>query len=128
MKKNIIYTCLTILLCLALSACSGTKTEVISKETKSPSPASSPKESESKEIILYANFSAGSERGEELDLIQSKRVTVKEISAEILANELSQWSGLDFTINSATVWENRLTVDWSAESTLIANLDDREQK
>lgn len=128
MQKNILYTGLALLLCLALSACSSKNTDTVPKDSDSI-PFSSLSQSQGSEITLYASFAAGSEQAVELDLlIQTKAVTVPTVTAEIIATELSQWSGLDFTINSATESENIITVDWSADSTLIANLDDREQK
>ncbi len=80
------------------------------------------------EIVLYADFSAGSEAGMEDGLIQTRTVTVQEITAESLAEALSQWSGLDFTLESVSCSEDAVTVDWAANSTLVAGLDDREQK
>jgi len=117
MKKSILFTSLTILLCLALSACSSANGK-----------DSTQSESQGTEITLYANFATGCVEGMEGELIKTKTVTIPEVTAEAIAKELSAWSGLDFTLNSATVSENILTVDWSADSTLIANLDDREQK
>jgi hypothetical protein len=119
MRKNILCIGLTILFCFALSACSSTN---VSNSTSTQS------EPQEKEITLYANFASGSAQAQELDRIKSKTVTVEEITAKSIAEKLSQWSGLDFTINSETVSETSLTVDWSLDSTLIANLDDREQK
>jgi predicted small lipoprotein YifL len=45
-----------------------------------------------------------------------------------LADGLTEWTGLDFTINDFIFDGDSVTVDWSADSTLIAGLDDREQK
>lgn len=130
MKKSILYVGLTLLLCLALSACGSENTGTASKDSDNP-PSSSKdqaQDGDGVDIDLYASFAAGSAEAEELDLIKTKAVAVPDVTAEIIAIELSEWSGLDFRINSGTVSENILTVDWSADSTLIANLDDREQK
>jgi len=51
----------------------------------------------------------------------------EDISLEELAEAMSDWSGLDFTVTFSN-GSGGLNVDWSADSTLIANLDDREQK
>lgn len=50
-----------------------------------------------------------------------------ELTAEILADGLSQVVGLDFFITSAIVPDG-ITIDWENTSTLLANLDDQEQK
>lgn len=129
MKKSILYISLTLLLCLTLSACGNENKGIDSKDNdNTPSSQSQSHDLDGVDIDLYASFAAGSADAEELDLIQTKAVAVPIVTAEIIAMELSEWSGLDFTINNATVSENILTVDWSADSTLIANLDDRKQK
>ena len=48
-------------------------------------------------------------------------------TAEELARELSDLTGMDFTI-TASKTDDGLIVDWAADSTLIAGRDDREQK
>ncbi len=80
------------------------------------------------EVTLYANFSMGSPTAAEHNLIKTKKVQMENVDVAALAKALSEWSGLDFTINEATVTPQAITVDWSAKSTLIANLDDRKQK
>jgi hypothetical protein len=50
------------------------------------------------------------------------------ITVEDLAAQLSDWSGLDFLLNSANVDGDSVTVEWAADSTLVAGLGDREQK
>lgn len=80
-------------------------------------------------IMLYADFSNGSANAEKLGLIKSKEQTILgKITVEELAKRLSQWSGLDFTINSAKISGNSVTVDWAANSTLVAGLDNRTLK
>ncbi len=81
-----------------------------------------------KEVTLYANFSSGNPDTSIPGLIKVKKVDLDEVSVNSLANALSKWSGLDFTIQSVTMGDNKITVDWSPKSTLIANLDDRVQK
>ena len=101
---------------LSLAACSGGE--------QAPSQA----ESGEQEVILIADFSSGSALAEEYDLIQRETRTMEEATPEAMAQALSEWSGLDFTLNSAAVEEGTVTVDWAASSTLVAGLDDREQK
>jgi hypothetical protein len=45
-----------------------------------------------------------------------------------IAEYLSGWTGLDFTLNGVTGVENGVLVDWAKNSTLVAGLDSREQK
>ena len=101
---------------LPLAACSGGEQE--------PSQA----ESGGQEVILIADFSSGSALAEEFDLIQRETRTMEEATPEAMAQALSEWSGLDFSLNSAAVEDGAVTVDWAVDSTLVAGLDDREQK
>ena len=80
------------------------------------------------EATIYADFSGGSETAQEDGLIRSMTMTVTEVTGQTLAECLSQWTGLDFTLNSAVVDGTTVHADWSPDSTLIAGLDDREQK
>jgi predicted small lipoprotein YifL len=50
-----------------------------------------------------------------------------EVTAEALAQALSELTGLDFIL-TAKAETGKLTIDWAKSSTLVANLDDREQK
>ena len=113
---------LAVAMLLSLAACSGG--EQATPETES----SGQGESNGQEITLVADFSSGSEQAEEFDLIQRETRTVEEATPGAMAQALSEWSGLDFTLNSAAVEEGAVTVDWAADSTLVAGLDDREQK
>lgn len=45
-----------------------------------------------------------------------------------LADELSEWTGLKFTLNDVRFNGNSATVDWSADSTLVSGLGSRTQK
>ena len=85
-------------------------------------------ESTQTEVTLYADFSCGSEVAQENALISTKTATISELTPQALAEALSLWTGLDFTLNAASVEETAITVDWAADSTLVAGLDDREQK
>lgn len=85
-------------------------------------------ESTQTEVTLYADFSCGSEVAQENGLISTETATVSELTPQALAEALSLWTGLDFTLNAASEEETAITVDWAADSTLVAGLDDREQK
>ncbi|NYB73649.1 hypothetical protein HZF24_05790 [Sedimentibacter hydroxybenzoicus DSM 7310] len=50
-----------------------------------------------------------------------------ELTPDILAESLSELTGLDFFVDF-TENDNAIYADWSPDSTLVANLDDREQK
>lgn len=82
---------------------------------------------EAKTAILIADFSCGKVEGDYTK--QLEMPYEGELDALILAQGLSDWSGLDFTIDQATLTEDHgLIIDWSEYSTLIHGLDDREQK
>lgn len=79
---------------------------------------------EQKTAVIYTNMTTGSESP---DIKQHEWVYSGDLTAEKLAEGLSQTTGLDFKI-SVTELDDGLSVDWKADSTLIANLDDRAQK
>lgn len=85
-------------------------------------------ESAQTEVTLYADFSCGSEVAQENGLISTETATVSELTPQALAEALSLWTGLDFTLSGVSMQEAAIVVDWSADSTLVAGLDDREQK
>lgn len=101
MKKLCIFLTTTMLICL-LAACGG-------------------KEETAQSDILYAVF--GSENVKEYTI----EYTGAQKNAEELAHELSELTGLDFNI-TASKSEDGWIVDWAADSTLVAGLDDRVQK
>lgn len=73
---------------------------------------------------LIADFSSGSVEPNIKKLVHKSRQAA---TAEELAKALSAWTGLNFTVTVAQKGD-ALVVDWAADSTLIANLDDRPQK
>lgn len=84
-------------------------------------------------LILYADFANGFSIG----AIREKQITLPvetesaspSVIAFALAGGLSEWTGLDFTLNDVSFpTDESITVDWSKASTLIAGLDDREFK
>lgn len=90
-------------------------------------------ETEEARFTLFADFSAGSTdtepRLKEIPLPPGEDMPPSNaLVAFFLADSLSEWTGLDFTLNDVTFGEDSITVDWSADSTLIAGLDGREQK
>lgn len=71
--------------------------------------------------ILYAVFGADNVKEYPIEYTGDKK------TAEELAQELSKLTGLDFNI-TASKTDDGWIVDWAADSTLIAGLDNREQK
>ncbi len=120
-KKTFLVTAVALVLAVTLCGCGG-MTETSSDNASSPQAVET-------EITLYADFSAGSADAESLGLIKSEEQTVSSaLTVEVLAKRLSEWSGLDFTLDGAKLSGDSATVDWAENSTLLAGLDDREQK
>ena len=101
MKKICILLTLAMLICL-LSACGS-------------------KEESAQTDILYAVFSADEVKEYPIEYTGAQKI------AEELAIELSELTGLDFFITADNT-DDGWIIDWSADSTLIAGLDGREQK
>lgn len=101
MKKLSILLTLFMLICLIASC--GSKKENIQND------------------ILYAVFSAENVKEYPIEYSGAKK------TAEELAHELTELTGLDFTI-TASKTEDGLIVDWAADSTLVAGPGNREQK
>lgn len=78
------------------------------------------------QVSLCADFTLGS--ADARDAVRRYETEIRdEVSAEALAEALSRLIGLDFFI-TAEPTEDGLKVDWAKNSTLVAGLDDREQK
>ena len=97
MKKLCLFMAAAMLICL-LAACGSTQTD-----------------------ILYAVFNAQTVKEYPIEYTGEKK------TAEELANELTELTGLDFTITVSDT-DKGLVVDWAADSTLVSGLDSREQK
>lgn len=119
MKKRSIFLTLAILICL-LSACGRASSSGDSASSKQAEPLQSEEESTQTDI-LYAVFSAEDVKEYPIEYTGNKK------TAEELAGELTGLTGLDFFI-TASKTDDGWIVDWAADSTLIAGLDDREQK
>ncbi len=76
--------------------------------------------------VLYADLSQGASDAASVKDYPFE-YTGKELTPEILAAELSTLMGLDYKI-TAQKCDDGYIIDWAADSTLIAGLDDREQK
>ena len=119
MKKRSIFLTLAMLICL-LAACGSASPSGDSASSKPAEPSQSEAESTQTDI-LYAVFSAEDVKEYPIEYTGAKK------TAEELAQELTRLTGLDFIITSSKA-DDGWIVDWSADSTLIAGLDDREQK
>ena len=118
-------------ICINLTACGGTPVETNSSTSTTTSEATTTTTSEATTTtatttttqtdILYAVFGADSVKEYPIEYTGAKK------SAEELAQELSKLTGLDFNI-TASKTDDGWVVDWAANSTLIAGLDNREQK
>jgi hypothetical protein len=84
------------------------------------------------DLVLYADSSAAST--EDPVLTETITLTVEPmplsrwVIADILTAGLAEWTGLDFSLNDVRFEERGITVDWSADSTLISGLDNRGMK
>ncbi|WMJ83773.1 hypothetical protein ACS3UN_11985 [Oscillospiraceae bacterium LTW-04] len=134
MKKSILLvSVIALVLALVLCACGGTTPTTPSSTSESTTESSSKSTSSTQatqtKVTLYADFSAGSADAESMELIKSNEQTVSgDLTVEVLAQQLSEWTGLDFTITSAELSGDSVTVDWAANATLVAGLDERGQK
>ena len=140
MKKLCIFLTSTMLICVLTACVSAPASEVRNSTNSTESSASSqsvqtsavtdssePAESSqsaaesTRTDILYAVFGAEDVKEYPIEYSGTQK------TAEELATELSKLTGLDFTI-TADKTDDGWSVDWAANSTLVAGLDDREQK
>lgn len=121
-----------IILILLLSACDGTGIE---QTTPTPTPdlPVATATVETITVTIYGDFANGMPVGN----IREREITVpvengpasRSQIALILADELSKWTGLDFTLNGVSFPANEsIRVDWSKKSTLLAGPGDRDFK
>ena len=119
MKKRSIFLTLAMLICL-LAACGSASPSGDSASSKPAEPSQSEAESTQTDI-LYAVFSAEDVKEYPIEYTGAKK------TAEELAHELTELTGLDFIITASKA-DDGWIVDWAEDSTLVAGLDDREQK
>ena len=118
-------------ICINLTACGGTPVETNSSTSTTTSEATTTTTSEATTTtatttttqtdILYAVFGADNVKEYPIEYTGAQK------TAEELAQELSKLTGLDFNI-TASKTDDGWVVDWAADSSLIAGLDNREQK
>lgn len=120
--KKVIWIALTAILIFGISACRNAE--------NSGMPNS---KDETFELTLYADLSGGSPDG----AIKEKSILLPlntypaspSLIGSLLSSGLSDWTGLDFSLNDVRFLDDEsVIVDWSKDATLIAGLDNREQK
>ena len=79
-----------------------------------------------KTAALIGDMTCGS--GSEEKMRQNTYYSYSEITPENLAEGLSAWTGLEFAVTVTHGENGGMSVDWAADSTLVAGLDGREQK
>ena len=125
MKKLSLFLTLVVLIC-QLASCGKspsdeTESSKPSEQPQSTSESTQTEEDNTQTDILYAVFYADEVKEYPIEYTGAQK------TAEELAQSLSELTGLDFTI-TASQTEDGWIVDWAADSTLVAGLDDREQK
>lgn len=115
MKKIIAFCLLISMLCAGLTGCGS---------------LSSPDEKEIggdlNTAVVWAQMP--SQSAEDALLGSITYYSYETITPEELMKELTDWTGLDFFVSISYDDKGNMFVDWKSDSTLIANLDDREQK
>ncbi|MDR1558210.1 MAG: hypothetical protein LBS84_00685 [Clostridiales bacterium] len=121
-----------------LSACTEKTSPVSNGNTESTAPtASAPNntpdgnaDGEPENIAtLVADLSLGDADGEEHNLISRYEYGYDGLlSVEILAQGLSELTGLNFAVNDSSSGKGGVSVDWSADAAFIAGLGDITQK
>ncbi len=118
MMKKIVFTMTMVLILATVTACTGSKVE----DAISPEPEVG---GGLRTAAVIFDRSYGSAEG---DLQYETLSAYEDIPVEDIIDGLSSWSGLDFKVTLSNHEENGVIVDWAADSTLVAGLDDREQK
>jgi hypothetical protein len=109
---------------ILLTGCTGN--EVTSQYKQENEPEATESVTETKTAMLYTNMNAGFGSDYETHSFEY----TGDLTAEKLAQGLSELTGLDFyiTMQHPNDHLQEIVIDWDSDSTLIANLDDREQK
>lgn len=117
MKRKGLLALWALCLCVVLAGCVSA-----AGETLPAAGTAAPAVEESlQEVTLYADFSAV--EGMEATGVQTLTVSVPHVTAQELAAQLSQWTGLDFTLQAVSTQGAATTVDWAAASSLLTGLE-----
>ncbi len=118
MKKSPLLMALIVILSLMLAGCNSGSAQNKAASVPPGQPA------ETKTAKLWPGTVNGSHRP---DFETQPWEYTGELTVEILAKGLSETTGLDYFVTAKKV-KDGISVDWAKDSTLVANLDDREQK
>ena len=119
MKKLSIFLTLAMLICL-LAAC-GSASPSDAPVSSKPAESSQSAAESTQTDILYAVFSAEDVKEYPIEYTGAQK------TAEELANELSELTGLDFIITASQA-DDGWIVDWAADSTLFVGLDEQKDE
>lgn len=130
MKKiKLLFFVALMLFCMTACGANDKPTSVENPSTSDGSQTSSKPPSSVVSISICADFTAGNPDVETHGLVKNKTIEIdSEPVIEDLADALSEWTGLDFSLIGAHIEGNNAYVDWSVNSTLVHGLDGREQK
>ena len=117
MRKLSVFLALAMLICL-LASCGSASPSGASTSSK---PTEASQGTSTQTDVLYAVFSAEDVKEYPITYTGAQK------TAEELAQELTELTGLDFIITASQV-DDGWIVDWAADSSLLAGLDNREQK
>ncbi len=113
-----------VILSLALLAACSTAKKTSAEQPGVSQSVATDRTNKTQTAILYTNKETGSVDAE---WGEHKYEYNGELTVEVLADGLSDLTGLDFFV-SAYRDESEISIDWAKNSTIIADLDDREQK
>ena len=119
MKKLSIFLTLAMLICL-LAAC-GSASPSDAPVSSKPAESSQSAAESTQTDVLYAVFSAEDVKEYPIEYTGAQK------TAEELANELSELTGLDFIITASQA-DDGWIVDWVADSTLFVGLDEQKDE
>ncbi|MEA4926012.1 MAG: hypothetical protein VB084_11950 [Syntrophomonadaceae bacterium] len=132
MKKSTLLIALILTLSLVSAGCSDGSSQNMAASTPQSEPGSSVAERVSESSALAETKTAKLWPGTVNDSLLSFFETrpweyTGGLTVETLAEGLSQTTGLNYFVTAKKV-EDGISVDWANDSTLVANLADREQK
>lgn len=120
MRRSLIALLLALCALLAATACSDRQ----GGDSRPADDSSQPEGGGLQTAAILFDFSGGSA---EEDLRTETHYSYSDITDEEIIEVMSDLSGLDFFVD-ISVEDGRYVVDWAADSTLIAGLDERPQK
>lgn len=121
MKKRALPILLILVMLFSICSANAAKQTAPAPNASVPSDAAS--------LTLYADFSHGTVEEKQIIMPTEGEPASRSLIAFALADGLTEWTGLDFTLNDISFPdEESVIVDWSKDSTLIAGIGEREFK